>query len=369
MIFGSILTVISILVWSVASSDAEIPSLCCATADGTNYMINSTFTTVDCLSKCICTHDAHLGCVPFCPSTITKCPIGYKREEIMELSGSVDSKKTFLSGAKDKKCFCKKVLCKPLSSNVTKTDNCLEGNKYYKPGEEFIRNCTKLCRCYKKGQTRCVSLCPQEQPCPPDFSEIQVEVPVNYNHDNCKCKVKACKALPLKDGCYFDGRSYKTGDNFISADCTGQCTCLPGDNVFCKHLCLPEGISCQPDEDAIPSTRNVGNSNCTCPSWKCVKRAQNNGSSIVVGQVYKNAQDPLPDQCDVNGRVYNPGDTFISTDCLSRCTCFPGKVVSCNEVLCQPDDVICQADEVKKESIELIPNSTCSCPKWKCIKI
>ena len=39
--------------------------------------MNTTFVTADCKSKCVCTHDAYLACIPLCPKAILKCPVGF----------------------------------------------------------------------------------------------------------------------------------------------------------------------------------------------------------------------------------------------------------------------------------------------------
>ena len=74
--------------------------------------------------------------------------------------------------------------------------------------------------------------------------------------------------------CVVDEHSYNLGDGFVSADCSGYCKCHPGGSVFCVSLCPPEGITCQHNEDAIQLSRKIPNSNCTCPTWRCLRKSQ-----------------------------------------------------------------------------------------------
>ena len=72
--------------------------------------------------------------------------------------------------------------------------------------------------------------------------------------------------------CEVLGGRYKVGKYFESKDCSGYCRCDGPTSFSCVSLCPPHGIYC------IPGTRKVRTvkpaftgSNCTCPSWKCVK--------------------------------------------------------------------------------------------------
>lgn len=74
------------------------------------------------------------------------------------------------------------------------------------------------------------------------------------------------------DKCLINGRSYNLGEDFVSADCTGYCKCKEGGVVLCVSLCPPEAIKCQHHEKTIELSRKVPNSDCTCPTWRCLKR-------------------------------------------------------------------------------------------------
>jgi hypothetical protein len=65
--------------------DADLPSLCCITGDNRNYRVNTTFITADCKSKCVCTHDAYLACIPLCPKAILKCPVGFIQKNVSKV--------------------------------------------------------------------------------------------------------------------------------------------------------------------------------------------------------------------------------------------------------------------------------------------
>lgn len=72
--------------------------------------------------------------------------------------------------------------------------------------------------------------------------------------------------------CEYDGALHKVGEYFETKDCNGYCRCTGPRSLLCVSLCPPVNIYC------IPGTRKVRTvepafrgSNCTCPSWKCVK--------------------------------------------------------------------------------------------------
>ena len=80
------------------------------------------------------------------------------------------------------------------------------------------------------------------------------------------------KCVHLSDKC-IDGKNiYKPGDDFVMPDCSGYCKCHPGGGIGCVSLCPPEGITCQQNEDRMQSLRKIPNSNCTCPTWSCLKK-------------------------------------------------------------------------------------------------
>ena len=78
--------------------------------------------------------------------------------------------------------------------SVSPKRNCLEGNRRYNPGDEFVRKCSERCRCQNNGQVKCVSLCPTLKPCMIDHTEKNVFVPTL--NKKCQCPVKACKPIP-----------------------------------------------------------------------------------------------------------------------------------------------------------------------------
>jgi hypothetical protein len=86
--------------------DANLPSLCCITGDNRNYRVNTTFITADCKSKCVCTHDAYLACIPLCPKAILKCPVGFKQQIVSKPIRS-----------NNQICYCPKYECVPIQGS------------------------------------------------------------------------------------------------------------------------------------------------------------------------------------------------------------------------------------------------------------
>ncbi|XP_028407403.1 zonadhesin-like [Dendronephthya gigantea] len=359
MFIGSFIVVIIFvnLDLSTAQSDDQLPSLCCVTGDRRNYRINTTFITADCKSKCVCTQDAYLACIPLCPKPILKCPVGFIQRKASELIV-----------AKKRVCTCPKYECVPLSGSSSIF--CQEGNDLHKPGDEFVRNCQERCRCQNSGQVKCVSLCPNNKACMVDHTEKNVLVPTPDN--KCQCLVKSCKPVPYNDKCIVDGQTYWSGDSFVSSDCSSKCTCNPGGKVFCIPLCPPQGNSCKLDEQAVMVEKRIPGSTCKCPSVKCVK---NNRVISVVGQHVNQVptrQPILPKyQCTTSSGITFPiGSVFTDNNCASQCFCQNGGVISCNQ-LCYP--VVPDNSCTNSKTVQIptgLPDAqgkSCSCPSVTCI--
>lgn len=340
-------------------SDANLPSLCCITGDGRNYLINTTFITADCKLKCVCTHDAYLGCVPLCPNTIRKCPAGFTPQKVREAFRN-----------KNQVCLCAKYKCVSAQGS-SNTNYCSEGNKVYKPGEVFVRNCNQRCRC-QGGQVQCVSLCPNVKPCMIDHTEKDVLVPLSYS--KCQCTAKACKPFPYQDKCLVNGHTYKTGDYFVSADCSSNCTCHPGGKVFCVNLCPAQGNPCTLNQQVVLVPQKVPNTNCTCSAAKCVKNNPNQIS--VVGHIVNSTTQVSPNQPVVpqctssNGKIYPVGAVFSDNNCSSQCHCLNGGVISC-QPLCfvsLPDSSCTKHKTVQMPTgLPDAQGKNCSCPFVTCI--
>ena len=97
-----------IQIFYILNVGEELPSLCCIASDNRNYRVNTTFVTADCQSRCVCTHDAYLACIPLCPKAILKCPVGFIQQKVS---------KTILN--KNKVCYCHKYECVPISGSGT----------------------------------------------------------------------------------------------------------------------------------------------------------------------------------------------------------------------------------------------------------
>ena len=72
--------------------------------------------------------------------------------------------------------------------------------------------------------------------------------------------------------CEIFGERHKVGEYFVPKDCHGYCRCSGPESFGCVSLCPPHGIYCIPGTRKVRTVRPVfPGSNCTCPSWKCVK--------------------------------------------------------------------------------------------------
>ncbi|CAB4029992.1 kielin chordin [Paramuricea clavata] len=366
MIIGSILFVITFVSLDLSSgqSDANLPSLCCITGDNRNYRVNTTFITADCKSKCVCTHDAYLACIPLCPKAILKCPVGFIQQIVSKPIRS-----------NNQICYCPKYECVPIQGSATASStSCSNGSKLYQPGDEFVTNCNKRCRCQNNGQVKCVSLCPNDKSsCMVHHTKKNVLVPTLYN--KCQCTAKACKPKPYNDKCVVNGHTHTSGDSFVSSDCSNKCTCHPGGNIFCVPLCSSKGITCKLDEQAVQVQKKVINTTCTCPALKCVKNSQ---TISVVGHVVNPSiqvstkQPVLPKHsCTTpSGKIFNIGAVFSDNNCTSQCFCQNGGVISCH-ALCSPSvpDSSCTNHKTVQMPTGLpdAQGKSCSCPVVTCI--
>lgn len=69
----------------------------------------------------------------------------------------------------------------------------------------------------------------------------------------------------------------------------------------------------------------------------------------------------------MNGQTYWSGDSFVSSDCSSKCSCNPGGKVFCMS-LCSPQGNSCKLGEQAVIVQKRVPHSTCKCPSLRCVK-
>ena len=69
---------------------------------------------------------------------------------------------------------------------------------------------------------------------------------------------------------------------------------------------------------------------------------------------------------DYGHTTYQSGDSFLSSDCSSKCTCHPGGNIFCIP-LCKPLINDCKVNEQAIQVQENVYNSTCTCPALKCV--
>ena len=69
----------------------------------------------------------------------------------------------------------------------------------------------------------------------------------------------------------------------------------------------------------------------------------------------------------MNGHTYRTAATFVSSDCLSNCTCHPGGKIFCIP-LCAAQGNTCKLNEMAVQVQQDVSNTNCTCPALKCVK-
>ncbi|XP_028404372.1 SCO-spondin-like [Dendronephthya gigantea] len=237
-------------------------------------------------------------------------------------------------------------------------DTCSDGGRMYKPGERFISvDCSGSCVCGRDGGVSCVSLCPPKDiRCKMD--EEKVPFSRSIANSTCKCPEWRCEKRkiigfrsPAKmDVCVDGNNHYNPGEKFISADCTGRCTCFSGKKVGCESLCPTVKVICKPGEIKKQWSEQIPGSKCSCPRWICVKKAK--------------------EFCEFNGEKHKIGEYFVPKDCFGYCRCDGPEAIGCVS-LCPPHGIYCTPGTRKvRTTIPVWPGrSNCTCPSWKCVKV
>jgi len=216
--------------------------------EGRWHKTGEIFAGLSCTGKCSCGDDGYVQCVDLCPTSRVICPNGVQPITVKRKS-SIDSS-----------CYCEEPAC---------PSGCLYQGKWHKTGEMFIGlNCTAKCYCGDDGNYQCVGLCPRSfVTCPNGVKPIKVKR-IASTDPLCYCEDPAC---PSDSGCHYKGRSYKSGEGFITPDCSGRCNCNKDGSVECVDLC-PNIIppNCPRGFKAITKKEKVStNPLCYCTEYSC----------------------------------------------------------------------------------------------------
>ena len=78
------------------------------------------------------------------------------------------------------------------------------------------------------------------------------------------------------DFCHFGDKKYKVGEQYVSQDCTGMCTCLGAKGHSCVSLCPPSFVICKSYEKEVEEkSEPFPGTNCSCNIPKCVPVGMN----------------------------------------------------------------------------------------------
>ncbi|XP_033101456.1 kielin/chordin-like protein [Anneissia japonica] len=197
-------------------------------------------------------------------------------------------------------------------------------------------NSCETCHC-QEGNVRCERL-----PCP----DVHCENP----------KIPRNGCCPTCDGCDYNGSRMASGESVPFGDCE-TCTCMSG-NVTCEKLCpkltcenqfIPPGNCCPqcPDgcqyegmtfrngEFFTPMSNPCLRCSCMdslvrCNPTKCEDPGCDNPVTIL-GSCCQTCSD----KCVYNGRIYEDGQTWVSSNQCQDCTCQGSEVVCVEAQSCQ----------------------------------
>lgn len=164
-------------------------------------------------------------------------------------------------------------------------------------------------------------------------------------------KKGACNTNPT--GCTYDGKTYKDGESFQAKDGCNTCTCNQG-RVACTEKACPKtcggfaGIKCASGEFCDfgshcgatdqPGTCKAIPQGCTQqvdPVCGCDDNTYSNACMANAAGVSVRSKGSCTSTktCTYDGKTYNDGDTFKSTDGCNTCSCKGGQVL-CTQKAC-----------------------------------
>ena len=165
-------------------------------------------------------------------------------------------------------------------AGVCRLPGCVYEGKVYEDGATFDAAGCNTCTCTDSGEVVCTrGVCPQS--------------------------------------CEYEGETYEFGDEFPAADGCNTCNCSE-DGVLCTEIGCPAPVTCEYEGetyqvgDLIPGECNA----CVCTEAGTLACDDRSCSS-----------------CEVDGRVYEHGESFLAEDGCNTCSCDDG-LAGCTQIAC-----------------------------------
>ncbi|XP_070576623.1 kielin/chordin-like protein [Ptychodera flava] len=221
---------------------------------------------------------------------------------VQQCSVHIQYRGSAVQSVQDGNVNCRRQRCEIANCGFPAIDQCgcqtceaceLLGDRY-SDGEIFDdpRQPCYVCQCLN-GEVNC-----QQEICPPALCAEPVS------------ELGGCCPICIQDSCVVNGVTYEEGDSWISPDDICEEYCIHGGR---SHLDGSQWTSTlDPCDDCICQGGEVKCVRKACPQVRCSRPILKPGECC----------QECPDTCEVDGRTYEEGDTWISPDdqCL-QCLC------------------------------------------------
>lgn len=144
----------------------------------------------------------------------------------------------------------------------------------------------------------------------------------------------ACDSASPGQSCTYEGETYLSGDRFPAQDGCNSCFCEDG-SVGCTEMgCDPADASDASDaSDATDATDASDTIEPTPETDAADPSDESDAPDLSDSGDDPDATDPVAD-CEVNGVIYEVGESFPAADGCNTCFCDEAGAIACTEMGC-----------------------------------